>query len=97
MSNPSLGSLEFAKPIDKITDLIKGFMLLASLPTNKSHLQLDKTECTGVKVFIGSKVQCLFCLETSTTEGRGEELGGGAKFQAKAHRTFDPRNNSTPV
>ena len=30
---------------------------------------------------------------------RGErgKMGGSAKFQIKAHRTFDPRNNSTPV
>ena len=51
---------------------------------------------TGVELFIGSKVQCLFCYETSTTEGRGGEMGGSANFRNKAHRTFDPRNNSTP-
>ena len=52
---------------------------------------------TGVMVFIGSKVQCLFCFETSTKEGRGEEMGGSGNFKNKVHRTFDPRNNSTPV
>ena len=52
---------------------------------------------TGVEVFIGSKVQCLFCFKASTTEGRGGEMRKSAKFQMKAHRTFDPRNNSTPV
>ena len=34
---------------------------------------------------------------TSTTEGRGGEKGGSANFRNKAHRTFDPRNNSTTV
>ena len=52
---------------------------------------------TGMEFFLGSKVQCLFCFETSTTEGRGEEMGGSGNFSNKAHRTFDPRNNSTPV
>ena len=52
---------------------------------------------TVVEVFIGSKVQCLFCFETSTTEGRGEVMGGSGNFKNRAHRTFDPRNYSTPV
>ena len=52
---------------------------------------------TWVEVYIGSKVQCLFCTETSTSEGRGEEMGGSGNFKNKAHRNFDPRNNSTPV
>ena len=56
-----------------------------------------QTAFTGVEVFIGSKVQCLFCFETSTTEGRGGAMGGSANFKYKAHRTFDPRNNTTPV
>ena len=51
---------------------------------------------TGVELFIRSKVQSLFCYETSTTEGRGGEKGGSANFKI-AHRTFDPRNTSTPV
>ena len=33
---------------------------------------------TGVSKILGSKVQCLFCFETSTTEGRGGEKGGSA-------------------
>ena len=33
---------------------------------------------TGVDVFIGSKVQCLSCFETWTTEGRGAENEGSA-------------------
>ena len=32
---------------------------------------------------LGSKVQCVFCLETSTTEGRGEEKGGSANARTK--------------
>ena len=51
----------------------------------------------GVEVFFGSKVQCLFCFESSTTEGRGEEMGESGNFKNKTNRTFDPRNNSTPV
>ena len=43
---------------------------------------------TGVEVFIGSKVQCLFCFETSTTEGRGEEMGGSAKYQIKSQQNL---------
>ena len=30
-----------------------------------------------------SKVQCLFCFETCTTEGRGGEKGGSAKSKTK--------------
>ena len=45
---------------------------------------------TGVEVFIVSKVQCLFCFESSTTEGRGEEMGESGNFKNKANRTFDP-------
>ena len=52
---------------------------------------------TGVEEFIGSKVQCLFYFQTTCKEGRGEEMGGSAKFQTKAHRTFDPRITLTPV
>ena len=70
--------------------------------------QLDRSNLEGicmlviiysavVEVIIGSKVQCLFCSETSTTEGRGEEMGGDGNIKKKAHRIFDPRNNSTPV
>ena len=59
--------------------------------------QLGKGINTGVELFIGSKVQSLFCYETSTSEGRGGEVGGSANFRNKAHRTFDPRNNLTPV
>ena len=36
-----------------------------------------------------SKVQCMFSLGNCTTEGRGEEKGGSAKFQSKAYKTFD--------
>ena len=39
--------------------------------------------CTGVEVFIGSKVQCLFCVETCSTEGRGGEKGGSANSKIK--------------
>ena len=41
------------------------------------------------------KVQCVFCFENCTTEGRGGEKEG--KFQNKAHRTFDIRNTLSPV
>ena len=36
---------------------------------------------TGVNLILGSKVQCLFCFETSTTEGREGEEGGSANFK----------------
>ena len=42
-----------------------------------------QTAFTGVEVFIGSKVQCLFCFETYTTKGRGEEKGGSANCRTK--------------
>ena len=49
--------------------------------------------CTGLKCFIGWKVRCGFCFEICTPEGRGREC----KSQNKAHGTFDPRDNFTPV
>ena len=39
---------------------------------------------TGVKLFIGSKVPCVFCFEICTTEGRGGK-GRECIFQNKAH------------
>ena len=53
--------------------------------------------CTGVSKILGSKVQCMFCFETSTTEGRGGEKGGSANSRDKTHRTLDTRINFTPV
>ena len=38
---------------------------------------------TGVKLFIGSKVGCMFYLEICTTEGRGGGKGGIANFKTK--------------
>ena len=39
------------------------------------------TKYTGGQEFMGSKVQCLFCSESCTTEGRGGEKWGCANFQ----------------
>ena len=36
--------------------------------------------CVGVKLFMMSKVQFVFCFENCTTEGRRGEKGGSAKF-----------------
>ena len=38
---------------------------------------------TGVELILGSKVQCLFCFEICTTEGREGEKGGSANFKTK--------------
>ena len=38
---------------------------------------------TGVALFIGSWVRCLFCFETCITEGRGGEKGESANFKTK--------------
>ena len=43
----------------------------------------EKQRNTGGQVFIMSKVQCMFCLETCTTEGGGGEKGGSANFRTK--------------
>ena len=37
--------------------------------------------CTGVTLFIGSKVLCLFCFEICSPEGSGGEKGRGANFK----------------
>ena len=37
--------------------------------------------CTGLKLFIGSKVLCVFCFEIGTAEGRGGEKGRNANFK----------------
>ena len=38
---------------------------------------------TGVKLFLRSKVQCLFCFEICTAKGRGGVKGGSANFKTK--------------
>ena len=38
---------------------------------------------TGVKLFIGAKDPCMFCLEICTPEGRGGEKGGSANFKTQ--------------
>ena len=38
--------------------------------------QLNCHKCTGMELILGSKVQCVFCFEISTPEGRGGEKGG---------------------
>ena len=43
-----------------------------------------------------SKIQCLFCSETSITEGRGEKREG-VQISKQAHRTFDIINSWPPV
>ena len=53
-------------------------------------------EYTGVEVFIGSKVQCLLFWNFRQRGERGRNERSG-NFRSKAHRTFDPRNNSNPV
>ena len=51
---------------------------------------------TGVHIFIGLKVQHLFCFESCTRGERGRK-GRECKFRNKSHRTFDPKNTSTPL
>ena len=66
---------------------LPGFNLpgCCDLPFNK----LAHRRCTGGQEKMMSKVQCLFCSESCTTEGRGGEKGREFKFQKIAHRTFD--------
>ena len=54
----------------------------------------DKSKYTGVGLILVSKVQCMFCFEICTPEGRGGEKGR-YKFQNKVHRTLDPMISST--
>ena len=49
---------------------------------------------TGVKLFIGSKDQCMFCFEICTPEGRGGEKGGRANFKIKQYT--DPLTQEIP-
>ena len=50
-----------------------------------------------VKLFIGSKVLCVFCFEICTPQGRGEKREGKQIVQNKAHRTKNPRNTLSSV
>ena len=43
---------------------------------------------TGVKLFLGSKVLCMFCFEICTPEGRGGEKGGSTNFKTKHTEPF---------
>ena len=42
------------------------------------HVMYD---VTWMNIILGSKVECLFCFETWTTEGRGGEKGGSANLR----------------
>ena len=46
--------------------------------------------CTGVKLLIGSKDQCMFHFEICIPEGRGGEKGGSANFKAKHTESLTP-------
>ena len=70
--NPILGGALLHLP----TSLVSSIRM--NVQVKRSSINLS---CTGIEVFIGSKVQCLFCFETCTTEGRGGEKGGSANFQ----------------
>ena len=48
---------------------------------------------TGVRLFIGSQVLCVFCLEICTPGGRGGEKGGSASFKTKH---IEPLTQETP-
>ena len=39
--------------------------------------------CTGIKLFIVSKIPCLFCFEICIPEGRGSEKGGNANVKTR--------------
>ena len=53
---------------------------------------------TGVKLFIGSKIPCMFCFNICTHfRGERSRKGRECKCRNKAHRTFDPRNIFSPV
>ena len=71
--------------------------LAPSLVSHATGTACPEVVSTRVKLFIGSKVQSWVCYKTSTTDGRGGEMGGRANFRNKAHRSFDQRNNTTPV
>ena len=62
---------------DLASMLTTGSSLLSSVP----HSYTPRADNTEGQVLMMSKVQCLFCCEKSTTEGRGEEKGGSANFQ----------------
>ena len=51
---------------------------------------------TGVKLFMGSKVQGMFSFELCTLEGREGENGVNSNFKT-SHRNFDLRITFTPV
>ena len=53
----------------------------------------------GVKLFIGSKDQCIFSFEIGTPEGRGREMGGNSNFKTKyrvRHQVTKIGNSSYP-
>ena len=44
--------------------------------SNIVFVMVDRVLQAGVKLFIGSKVPCMFCVEICTPEGRGGEKEG---------------------
>ena len=51
-------------------------------------LPLARMMHTGVEFSTGSKVQCMFCFEIFTLEGRGGEKGGNENFKSKHTEPF---------
>ena len=45
--------------------------------------RLQSRPSTGVELFIGSKVLCMFCFENCIPEGKGGEKGGNVNFKIK--------------
>ena len=54
-------------------------------PNNLSTMQVQRT---GLKLFIGSKVLCMFCVEICTPEGRGGEKDRNANVKTKLTGTL---------
>ena len=50
----------------------------------------DISQYTEVESFIGSKVECMFCFEICTPEGRGGEKVGSANFQKTQNQEITP-------
>ena len=61
----------------------KKHLFTATNREGQSDTIIVSVDNTGIKSFIASEAQCMFCFEICTPEGKGGENGGSANLKTK--------------